>query len=107
VNVVCTSGAHAPFEHAVTAYVYVTAALPVFAGSVSVGACAADQPVVAFLRQLHDVTAPPPEQLADIEIGPPAVATEPLVGVRVTVQPEGGVAATEPCHTTATEAEPV
>ena len=52
-----------------------TAALPVLAGRLSLGACAVDQPVDAFLRQVHDVTAPPPEQAADLETAPPPVGS--------------------------------
>ena len=84
-----------------------TAALPVFAGRLSEGACADDQPVAAFLRQLQELTAPPPEQAADNEIAPPVVGSEPLEGVRVMLHPVGATAVLEPCHTTATDADPV
>ena len=81
-------------------------ALPVFAGSVSVGACADDQLEVVFFRQLYEVTAPPPLHEPDSEIAPPLVPSAPLVGVRAIEHPDGGVAVLEPCQVTATEAEP-
>lgn len=105
-----TSTAHAPFEQAVTPYVCVTAALPVFAGSVSVGDWAADQLLVVPFRQFHEVTAPPPVHEADNEIAPPLVPSEPFTGVRVIAHPLGALAGGSvvgPCQTTATDAEPV
>ena len=78
-----------------------------FAGSVSCAACVALQPVVVPLRQLHDVTAPPPLHVAFIVTAPPPVPSEPLDGVRVIAQPVGAAAVDWPCQTTATDAEPV
>ena len=60
---------------------------------------------------LRPKDAPPstvvPEDDEPVETPPPVVATAPLVGLRVTEQPLGGTAVLEPCHTMATEAEPV
>ena len=80
-----------------------------FAGSVSVGACTVDQPVVAFLRHDRDVTVPPPVQFTDIEMLPPDEPSAPDVGVRVIEHPVGafgGGAVPTPVQTRGTEAWP-
>jgi hypothetical protein len=77
------------------------------AGNVSCAFCVVAQFVAVALRQLHEVTAPPPEHDALIVTAPPLVPNEPLDGVRVIEHPLGGFAVDDPCQTTATDAEPV